>query len=451
MSGADRSGQQQWGAMWRLPPLASSRGLQITAALVVAAGVLAGIKLLTSSSTEEPPALISIHAESCQRRVIYHSPQTPGYTSWVGAWVMPDKSLMTAFTQATGPTDYAKRAHAPDSVKQALGATERPPGYDFWGLELSVEYLRSTNGGSTWSPFRSDRFEALYPHAYAAQATIGLPDGSILRRVNGHDLMHDPSVPHTAFLQRLPPQGETWSAPQVLMDPSKYTYQLSRLRRLRDGRLVATGQFKIAPAGTPQDELAEAPGDHLLLVSDDEGETWTTNPVKIPSGGYLAPDEWDVAELPSGDLLAVFRTRESSSSSVTVRRQGLLKKRGDGWVLTNVRDAPFPHSGHPELLSLREGAVLHIATSGIHWTADGGETWKPLRFRHPRVAYGSTYYPESVQTNDGTVYVFGHDGSDDPYGAVDQSIVLDKFRLVTDPPTGSSRSPAPGRRSAGGC
>ena len=40
-----------------------------------------------------------------------------------------------------------------------------------------------------------------------------------------------------------------------------------------------------------------------------------------------------------------------------------------------------------------------------------------------------TYYPRGVQTTDGRIFVFGHVGGDDAYGAVDQSVVADSFRL----------------------
>ncbi len=88
------------------------------------------------------------------------------------------------------------------------------------------------------------------------------------------------------------------------------------------------------------------------------------------------------------------------------------------------------HSGHPELLATREGVVLHVATTGIHWTDDGGVTWHPLVFKGPKGTYRSHYYPKSVQTKDGRIYVFGHDGWDNAYGEYDQSIVMDSFRLA---------------------
>jgi hypothetical protein len=145
---------------------------------------------------------------------------------------------------------------------------------------------------------------------------------------------------------------------------------------------------------------------------------------------HLPGNEWDTAELPSGDLLAVMRTYDASGSRRPIRKQGLLEKDGDGWVLSDVRDAPFPHSGHPELLATREGPILHIATTGVQYTNDG-KTWTPLRFS-PRVAYRSGYYPRAVQTGDGVVHVFAHVGADDPYGRMDQSIIMDTFRLEAE-------------------
>ena len=77
-----------------------------------------------------------------------------------------------------------------------------------------------------------------------------------------------------------------------------------------------------------------------------------------------------------------------------------------------------------ELLATREGPVLHVATTGIHWTTDAGKTWTPLKV--PATAY----YPRSVQAADGRIMILGHVGGDDAYGSVDQSIVMDSFRLM---------------------
>ena len=41
-----------------------------------------------------------------------------------------------------------------------------------------------------------------------------------------------------------------------------------------------------------------------------------------------------------------------------------------------------------------------------------------------------TGQPRSLQTDDGKIYIFSHQGSDDPYGKTDQAIIMDTFRLV---------------------
>ena len=105
------------------------------------------------------------------------------------------------------------------------------------------------------------------------------------------------------------------------------------------------------------------------------------------------------------------------------RWQGVLKKSGESWAAADVGPAPFPHSGHPELLATREGPILHVATSGIHYTEDGGKSWRKLDVP------GSAYYPRAVQGPDGRIYVFSHLGGDDAYGTTNQSIIMDSFRV----------------------
>jgi hypothetical protein len=405
--------------------------------VVVLAFVVGPIAVLTSwqlsGRSSSPggtarPQMRAIHAEGFERRTIYRSPQHPGYTSWVGAWTMPDNTLMTAFVQATGAVEPRDRPLTPDRVVRAFGVPRWDPRSDFWGLHLALKYLRSADGGKTWQELRSDSFKASRPHGYTAQATIGLKDGTILRRVNGDDLRNDPTIPHTAYLQRLAPNSAHWSAPQVLMDPARFTYQISRLRYLRDGRLIATGNYWNVPADTPLSDRGADASTFLLMVSSDDGDTWRSA-LTIPDDvGYLPGNEWDTAELPNGDLVAVMRTLDSPTTRREVRKQALLKKEGSGWVLTDLMNAPFPPSGHPELLATREGPILHIATTGVDYTTDG-RTWKPLKFT-PSRAYASGYYPRAVQTDDGVVHVFGHVGGDDDYGERDQSVLMDTFRLV---------------------
>jgi hypothetical protein len=167
-----------------------------------------------------------------------------------------------------------------------------------------------------------------------------------------------------------------------------------------------------------------------LMISGNSGKTWGPPIPVIPEGNRKgwACEECDAAELPNGDLLWVFRRCDPQdqdrpmSQRRHVRWQGLMAKLGNTWAPKSVGPAPFPHSGLPNLLVTREGVVLHVTEPGVHWTADAGQNWHNLGL--PRMAY----YPKSVQLADGRILVFGHVGSDDPYG-VDQAITMDTFRL----------------------
>jgi hypothetical protein len=363
-------------------------------------------------------------AEGFTRKTIYHSPQKPGYTAWVGAWAMPDESLMVCFTQATGP--LTGRPRADPALWDKLGMHDRA--WDFTGLDRREVYLRSTDRGGHWAPVSTSPFGGVGASAYAGGATVALPDGAILRRVNGWDLMGEPGVPYTAFLQRSGDGAKTWGKPQVLLDPARFLYQVSRMRVLRDGRVVATGQVWPVPAGSPHRQIEKAAAQLLLMVSADSGKTWTRVDVAGDRYPDVAWDEWDFAEMSGGDLLCVFRRGDPSDRRREVRWQGVLEKKGTGWALAQFRPSPLPHSGHPELLATREGIVLHFATTSVHWTADAGATWHRLE-APGSPDYKSRYYPRSLQLADGTVLCFGHNGWDNRYGEVDQSIDMDTFHL----------------------
>lgn len=406
----------------------SSRALAIGVTLVtVLAAAVAAVVLVTSGGDPAPatkPRTITAVAGTDLRRQTVVRTSGPGYAAWTGAWIGADGSLVVSYTTATGPLDRAK---APASVLDAFGLdrADVAPGRDFWNLQLSVRTVQSTDDGRTWSPVREDPFKSIAPHAYSQQATIGLPDGTVIRRVNGDDLRQDPDVPHTAFLQRLDPGADDWGPPQTLLDPAEATYQITRIRRLTDGRLVASGNVWDVPATTTQAErkAEDVPSRFVLFVSGDDGRTWKEALTIPQSVGDVPGNEWDTAELGDGDLLAVMRTADDEGTPVV--EQALLRQTGDGWTMTAPKRLPWKVTGHPELLRTQEGAVLSFGTDGVRWTQDGAK-WTPVTFAEP---YVSHYYPRAVQTDDGTVHVFSHLGADDPYEAGSHGILDDAFRL----------------------
>jgi hypothetical protein len=215
----------------------------------------------------------------------------------------------------------------------------------------------------------------------------------------------------------------------VILDAERYGTYPKRLRVLRDGR-VALGGGLLEHRPDLQTRAQQAPYLRpVLQVSADQGRTWSA-PLYIvaPDDARYGGEEFDFAELPNGDLLLVLRVAvydpATGASPGEVRRQCRLTRDGETWQPGPLQETPFPHSGHPELLATREGLVLHLATSGIHATADGGETWTQLDLP------GTAYYPRSVQLPDGRLFCVGHVGSDDAYGRVDQSIVAMTFRVT---------------------
>src|SRR6187549_137975 len=126
------------------------------AAVSCAALLLLPLVAFSADEVRKPDEVV-IHEH--QRQTIYHSPQKPGFTSWVGAWTMPDDSLMVSFTQATGPVDG--RPAAPKDIQRRL--TWPPPGhpgYDMTGLDLRNVHLRSTDAGKTWKEVSADAFKS---------------------------------------------------------------------------------------------------------------------------------------------------------------------------------------------------------------------------------------------------------------------------------------------------
>jgi hypothetical protein len=390
----------------------------------------------SAQAAEQRPMSVSV--QDFHERVIYHSPQTPGFTCWAQLEMMPDKSVMLSFTQATGPvTVYDKqgkaianwRPTAPQAVLHRLSWPPPPasawPGYDMTGLDLECIHMKSTDEGKTWTQVSSEPFQTCMNST--EEGEVALSDGTILRVVWGQ---YHPywNVPQTGFLQRSTDGGKSWNPPELLTSDKSLRLWPKRLRVLADGRIVITG------AAQPRipNETRLLWDQHLhpcLFVSKDKlGKSWTGPLYLMPDKpGVWPTEEFDVAELGDGDLLAVYRVTVDVNPPVSwgkgARMESILVKRGDTWKPGPVTDAPFPHSGHPELLTTKECLILHIATDGTSWTADRGAHWTKLDMP------GTPYYPRSIQLPDGTIMVVGHHGWDDPYGRTDQAIVMQTYRL----------------------
>ena len=276
-----------------------------TAASAVRGLALVGITLCLAAG--EGSAKDEYIGRDFSRRQIYHSPQTPGYTCWVGAWKMPDESFMICFTQATGPLE-GRPAISEELRKKLSWPKADKPMYDFTGLDLRNIYLRSVDQGKAWKLVGSDPFKTPAGQMSQGGPQIALPDSTIIRAVFGYHLPLDADIPKTGYLQRSTDGGKTWGERQVLFDPETYTYRFTRLRWLRDGRMVGLGGIASVNSNKASGDRITELWRPMFVVSSDSGKTWKQLEI-LPEGEWTSwgGEEWDIAELANGDLLAVFR------------------------------------------------------------------------------------------------------------------------------------------------
>ena len=379
-------------------------------------------------AAEKPPQDIKVQAVDFEERAIYHSPQTPGYTSWVGLWQLTDGTLCCDFLQLTGPKDNPVAA---------------------------VPILQSRDGGATWTVLTDGspkvNRSASGIHTVSRDSRRGmavLPDGTLVR---GKWPASD--ITDSGCVERSLDGGKTWIDRQYFLPREEYRAWPTLMRPLRDGRLVLfAGCWKRGDVtggkrpDYPPGQEGMLPGMvKMMFVSADKGKTWS-KPIVLMPAEVGSCEESDFCELPNGDLFWIHRTEHYPDHRTNIhplayragpnppvsywysdRMQSIARKQGDTFVPGKCEIAPFPHSGYPCLLSTREGAILHMATGQSHYTIDKGKTWHKLTDDGKPVH--TSYYPKVVQLADGKILCIGHRGSDDKYGTVDQAVMQQTFRL----------------------
>ena len=367
-------------------------------------------KALLADNAEANVGLVTtVEVVDYAEKTIYHSPETPGYTSWAGLWQLPDGRIRCGFLQLTGPKGDIKS----DSPN-----------------------MESLDGGETWTvlPLPPTDHET-------GRGMAVLSDGTLVRPI-----MHSPSV---GYVQQSVDGGKTWSEPIYLLPLETHLVWPAIVHPLRDGRLLLfAGVWKrddVAVGGVlmpyPNSRLRK-----MMFISSDKGLTWS-NPIELMSIEDGVCEESDFCELPSGDLFWVHRCEvfpdELTEISPGAARQGL--DTADPWYKfysdrkqsitrrdgdTFVPEKPelmkgVPHSGYPMVLYTQEGLILNFQREAIYWTADLGKHWDELNVNVSAI----TWYPKALQLADGKIICISHVGFDDEYGTVDQSIFQQTFRL----------------------
>ncbi len=197
-----------------------------------------------------------------EEKSIYHSPETPGHTCWVGLWRLPDGRLRCSFLQITGSADRPVYSHP---------------------------VLESGDGGGTWAHISDGG---------PSRHTVALRDGTMVSAVWNNE------PDGTAYLRRSTDEGRTWGEKIYFVSPDEYRAWPGVIRQLGDGRLVL-----MAGCWNRSDRYPETPCRRMakmMFVSDDQGKTWS-RPIELMSVEDGVCEESDFCELPNGDLFWVHR------------------------------------------------------------------------------------------------------------------------------------------------
>jgi BNR repeat-like domain len=254
-----------------------------------------------------------------------------------------------------------------------------------------LDFIRSTNGGRTWS---APVVAADSPWDDRNPALGQMPDGTLVlayaeaRSYRADGTFDLAAGPYVAFRVTSQDGGKTWSAKQALASPIPNPSPFGKINVTRDGTAILT--------------LYEMPSNRVgLLRSRDSGKTWGDWTV-LP--GH---DETQAIEIADGRWLAFTRIEERGPFGLLLSES---RDRGRTWINTRrlLKAQQWPY----DVTVLKSGKLLLSFGSrvgrfgaGVVLSRDGGRTWD---IDHSvLVGWDSlnsdTGYPSTVQLDDGTI------------------------------------------------
>ncbi len=285
----------------------------------------------------------------------------------------------------------------------SLGAVIRN-GAAHLGVGGRLDWIRSTNGGKTWSkpkPIVDSEWDD------RNQAVGVMKNGTIVVaycELNSYTPSGgwDPKRgKYALYFVTSKDRGRTWSkkkklCPDLLYSGSPY----GRILVLDDGTsLMNVYTFEGKPAA-PGERPTKAPNVSGLLRSTDNGQTWGDW-----SDVATGCNETSIVAMPDGRLVAALRLENGGGTAVCASSD-----KGRTW--SPVERVTKPEQHPAELLRLDSGALVMLYGSrrvpmGIQalLSDDAGRTWNPSR--RAAVAWSSltwdSGYPSAVQRDDGTI------------------------------------------------
>ena len=231
--------------------------------------------------------------------------------------------------------------------------------------------IRSKDEGETWSA-----------PVVVLDTAMDDRDPSVLCLPNGNLLLnfftYGPDGEVDVYIARSSDGGASWSGPEVVVPGYACSTQI---RRLRSGRLVLP-VYTVDGRGGKRAFAA-------VCLSDDNGKSWSSpHPIGLHAGKTL--DETDVFERKDGTLLAVMREVMCGSES-----------HDGGKTWGPVYNLGFP--GHcPCMIVTKQGILLmahRLPTTSLHWSEDEGRSW------HGPITIDSVIgaYPSLLNLHDGRV------------------------------------------------
>ena len=277
-----------------------------------------------------------------------------------------------------------------------IAGARRPAGGQAWG---AVEVLAQTPGRSEGNP-----------------VLFVAPDGILWLF---YATMYGPTWDMCKLKYKTSPDnGRTWSNPVVLRDELGWLYR-NKAIVLRSGRIVLPIYDEVHLHS-------------LMLLSDDNGNTWTPSGPILSSPSNIHPT---VVELSDGSLLAYMRYFASGMGHIAVGQghiwQATSRDGGQTWTRAAATDLKNPNSGI-DLVRTRTGSLVLAYNDSftlrtplnLALSTDEGKTWPHQRILESNA--GNFAYPWLIQTRDGLLHVtYSYN-----YQTI-KHVVLDEGRLLS--------------------